>query len=70
MQKQLVKNGNYYILTQYQDDKRLALRLSKTPDMELIPKYPELVDIKLTDVCHIGCSWCYQDSTSDSKRRI
>lgn len=62
----LTKNGNYYILLDYQDNKRVALRLSETPDMELIPKHPELVDIKLTDVCHIGCPWCYQDSTSDS----
>lgn len=64
--KNLVKNGNYYILQTYENDKRVALRLSETPDQELIPDQPELVDIKLTDVCHIGCPWCYQDSTSDS----
>lgn len=64
--KRLTKNGNYYILTQYENNKRLALRLSETADMELIPEHPELVDIKLTDVCHIGCTWCYQDSKSDS----
>jgi len=62
----LIKNGNYYILLDYQDNKRVALRLSEAADMELIPEHPELVDIKLTDVCHIGCPWCYQDSTSDS----
>lgn len=66
MEKALHQNGNYYILTDFQDNKRLALRLSESPDMDLIPEYPELVDIKLTDVCHIGCTWCYQDSTSDS----
>lgn len=65
MANKLTKNGNYYILLDYQDNKRVALRLSETPDMELIPEHPELVDIKLTDVCHIGCPWCYQDSTSD-----
>ena len=64
--KKLIKNGNYFIMLDYQDNKRLALRLSETPNMDLIPKHPELVDIKLTDVCHIGCPWCYQDSTSDS----
>lgn len=64
--KKLNRNGNYYLLVDYQDNKRLALRLSETPDMELVPEHPELVDIKLTDVCHIGCTWCYQDSTSDS----
>lgn len=62
----LIENGNYYTLLDYQDNKRVALRLSETSDMELIPKHPELVDIKLTDVCHIGCPWCYQDSKSDS----
>jgi len=67
MENKLVKNGNYYILTNYENNKRVALRLSETPDMELIPEHPELVDIKLTDVCHIGCKWCYQDSTSESK---
>lgn len=62
----LIKNGNYYILLDYQNNKRLALRISETPDMELIPEHPELVDIKLTDVCYIGCPFCYQNSQSDS----
>lgn len=63
---QMVKNGTYYIATTMEDNKRLALRFTETPDEELIPKTPELVDIKLTDVCHIGCAWCYQNSVSDS----
>lgn len=67
MSKTMLKNGNYFLLLDYQDNKRVALRLSDTPDMELIPKYPELVDIKLTDVCHIKCPWCYQNSTSEGK---
>ena len=29
------------------------------------PKVPELVDIKITDYCDIGCSFCYQDSTRE-----
>lgn len=62
----LIKNGNYYIALDMQDNKRVALRLSETPDSPLIPRVPELVDIKLTNVCHIGCPWCYQDSISDS----
>lgn len=24
---------------------------------------PELVDIKITDWCDVGCTFCYQDST-------
>lgn len=64
--RKLHKNGNYYIMTEFEDNKRLAIRLSELEDMELIPEKPELVDIKLTDVCHIGCAWCYQNSVSDS----
>lgn len=66
MKKELLRNGNYFLFIDSEDNKRVALRLSPTPYIELIPEYPELVDIKLTDVCHIGCTWCYQDSTSDS----
>lgn len=60
------KNGSYFIATKMEGNKRLALRFTETADEELIPKTPELVDIKLTDVCHIGCAWCYQGSVSDS----
>lgn len=63
----LTKNGSYYILLDKKDNKRLALRLSEQPESELIPEHPELVDIKLTDVCFIGCPWCYQDSRPESK---
>ncbi len=28
---------------------------------------PELVDIKITDFCSAGCSWCYQASTLQGK---
>jgi hypothetical protein len=28
---------------------------------------PELVDLKITDFCDRGCSFCYQDSTSEGK---
>lgn len=28
------------------------------------PVYPELLDVKITDYCPFGCTWCYQDSTT------
>ena len=28
---------------------------------------PELVDVKITDICHKNCPWCYQNSTSKGK---
>ena len=30
---------------------------------EVYQSFPELVDIKITDYCPYGCSYCYQDST-------
>ncbi len=38
--------------------------LEKHPDRSA---RPELVDIKITDYCPFGCSYCYQDSTVDGK---
>lgn len=32
-----------------------------------IPSIPELVDLKITDYCPFGCSWCYQSSTRAGK---
>ena len=64
--EEFYNNGNYIVAVGYENDKRVALRLSNEENIDLIPKYPELVDIKLTNVCHIGCAWCYQDSVSDS----
>lgn len=28
---------------------------------------PELVDVKITDFCNVGCAWCYQNSTGKGK---
>lgn len=63
---QLFTNGNYFLQIDNDAPKRIAIQLATDPDMELIPEIPELVDIKLTDVCFIGCSFCYQASQSDS----
>jgi organic radical activating enzyme len=29
--------------------------------------WPELIDIKITDYCHYGCSYCYQGSTPEGR---
>lgn len=34
---------------------------------EVYLSFPELVDIKITDYCPYGCSYCYQDSTVDGQ---
>jgi hypothetical protein len=31
------------------------------------PEYPNSMDIKITDYCNAGCSWCHEKSTVDGK---
>lgn len=39
----------------------------KKPIENYIPKYPELIDLKITDYCNKGCAYCYQNSTPKGK---
>ena len=65
--KKIHKNGNYFLIIDNDLEKRTALRVADFNDKSLLtPEHPELVDIKLTDVCHIGCAFCYQASTKES----
>jgi len=39
-------------------------------DLQAVPRkasVPELVDVKITDYCPVGCKFCYQDSTASGK---
>ena len=54
------KNKNYHSI--FFDDKTIRRALDpKKPISEL--DYPEFYDVKITDKCNGGCSYCYQDST-------
>ena len=62
-----VKNGNYYILygSVFSRKEKLRLQVDSIPDM--IPEYPELVDMKITDACQHKCPFCYMASTPNGK---
>ena len=62
-----VKNGNYYILygTVYGRKEKIRLQVDSIPEM--IPEYPELVDMKITDACEHKCPFCYMNSTPKGK---
>ena len=47
-------------------DPRSGARLSFGPTPARL-RAPELLDVKLTDVCSVGCAFCYQDSRSDRR---
>ena len=62
-----VKNGNYYILygEKFGDKEKVRLQVDSIPDM--IPQYPELVDMKITNACEHKCPFCYMSSTPNGK---
>lgn len=55
-------NGNY--TTKIYDD---GTRIRETEDDEFIPAFAENCDIKITDSCNMGCSFCHEGSTPDGK---
>ena len=62
-----IKNGNYYILygSTYNQKEKVRLQVDSIPDM--IPEYPELVDMKITNACEHNCPFCYMASTPNGK---
>jgi MoaA/NifB/PqqE/SkfB family radical SAM enzyme len=62
-----VKNGNYYVLygNMFHKKEKLRLQIDSIPDM--IPEYPELVDMKITNTCEHKCPFCYMNSVSEGE---
>ena len=62
-----IKNGNYYVLygTKWDRKEKVRLQVDSIPDM--IPEFPELVDMKITDACEHKCPFCYMASTPNGK---
>lgn len=65
--KGLYKNGNYWVHIHASDYDGFRLRFSKEGTKNLIPKFPELVDLKITNKCDHGCKFCYQNSNLDGE---
>jgi len=55
-------NGNYKT-TIYND----GTRIRETEEDEFIPAFAENCDIKITDSCNMGCSFCHEGSTPQGK---
>lgn len=43
------------------------IRFSISKDDECIPEYPELIDLKITNMCEHGCPFCYMNATKDGE---
>ena len=52
------ENGNYWVVMN--NDRKLRIQFE---GLAPVAKSPELIDLKITDYCDIGCNFCYQDST-------
>ncbi len=56
------KTGHWVLFNTYNGTK-IRMHFDKDAPDYTKAFAPELVDIKITDFCPIGCSYCYQDST-------
>ena len=56
------KNGNYWVILN--PDRKLRIQFQ---DEHPEAVQPELIDLKITDYCNIGCNFCYMDSTTSGQ---
>lgn len=63
------RDGSYWTLFNRANGHKTRLTFEGTEwtGMPVRSAAPELVDVKITDHCPFGCSYCYQDSTHDGK---
>jgi len=53
-------NGNYNVIL-YED----GTKIRETNDDEFIAKFPECMDVKITNYCDMGCPYCHENSTTE-----
>ena len=56
-------NGNYHV-TIYEDGTKVRETFDENAT-EFIAEYPECMDVKITNRCGKGCSWCHENSTPE-----
>lgn len=55
------KNGNYRVFLDLRD----GTMIRATKDDYLSPKFPDSMDVKITNRCSKGCPWCHERSTKE-----
>jgi hypothetical protein len=61
------KDRGWWILYNQETGAKIRVSFESNPAPYLSAQTPELVDIKITDFCPFGCTFCYQDSTKAGK---
>ena len=55
------QNGNYNVHLNLDNGTKI-----RENDLDFFaPAYPESMDIKITNMCNMGCSFCHENSTPD-----
>ena len=57
------KNGNYLVLL----DTVLGTKIRYNDEDELVPEFPESMDICISKKCKVGCQFCHEKCTPDGK---
>lgn len=71
--KSVYKNGNYWVAFggMFEEGKRYCtrgrIRFNVTKDDKLVPEWPELIDLKITDQCKFACPQCFMGSSPKGK---
>lgn len=56
------QNGNYTV-TLYEDGTK-----TRSNDLTFLsPDFPESIDVKITNMCNLGCAWCHEESVPDGQ---
>jgi len=57
------KEGDWWILFHTRSGDKVTLSFKDNPNPRRVSEVPELIDLKITEVCPFGCKFCYQNST-------
>jgi hypothetical protein len=61
------RDGDHWVLFSRHDGTKIRMSFADDPQPYTHASAPELVDMKITDRCSKGCSYCYQDSKPDGQ---
>lgn len=62
------KDGQFWTLFNIYDGEKVVISLTDTEYVDgFKPSRPDLVDLKITNCCDVGCTFCYQDSKPNGK---
>jgi organic radical activating enzyme len=61
------KDGDWWVLFNTKDGLKSTLSFKDEPEEYKVASIPELVDLKITEICTYGCKYCYMGSTHNGQ---